>query len=1115
MKRYGTELHGEAQSFTEKFIEQFLCATLWFSAQLCVIACATTPASAQSFETLLQQGHELAVISVATSPDSNYVATGSRDKSAKLWQLSTGREVRSFLGHDFSVTALEFTRDGKMLLTGSNDKTVKLWDVSTGEELASVLVNYRVTAIAVDPTSRFAFVGGYQTEYVGKAYAWDDSVVVIDLKSKRAVRKIDANPDKGLAYGTGVALSPDGSLLAVGEDNRVAKVYRTSDWQQLHKFEFTEGTCGGCGTRVAFSPDSKHLYMVSYNGPLKKYRLSDGTLEKTYIDKVENLAGFRLSPDGKFIGLATKEKTMCIDEASGKTIAEHPSAEDVEIHQVAFTNDSKELLICSDDNTLHRWNFSANKEGQQLTGILNMRDKGGLNYDANSHWEAEIARYVRFKNNIVLSRDGKTLIKGKFGKKVKRWDVASGKTVMEYVGHNKAVLAYDLSKDGRKLVTGGGDGKIILWDADTGDSLRVIASYREPIFDIHFNSDESKVLTASWDATMKIHDLQSSVLEHYFDFQQYSAYNTIWHPNDLYVFSARLDEKHKVEMWEIDTKTVVRDFVGHTDVVSSIATSPDQKSLMTASWDGTIRIWDIGTGLMSKKLTGHHGAVHVAIYSNDGKSAYSAGADRSIRMWDLTTSKVVKTFDGHHAEVTSLRVSPDEKMLISHSVDGVTKFWDLASGKEFFEHLHFGDKDWMVKNPEGYFNATEAAREHIHFVDGMKTYAVDQFFEEYYRPDLLPKIFQNRGGNKDDSKGGLQGKLQSSPPPTLKVAFVPGQETGKGDLYVRLTDEGGGVENLKIYHNGKSLPIDRSQLQMPTSKQPTTTYKLGITLVGGTNIFTASASNKDKVETTSPAAEFTSDQVSKNSVCYLVAVGINQYKNPKMVLTYARPDAQSFIQVMEQKGSLFKNVELHTLYDQEASRANILKKLDELSAKIHPEDVFVFYYAGHGSMVDNQFYFIPTESLRLYDAGSLKTDAIEATILQDKFKNISALKQLIIMDACQSGGSVELLATRGATEEKAIAQLSRSAGIHIMASAGSDQFATEFAELGHGLFTYLLLKALQGDADGAPKDGKVTIYELKSYLDDQVPEMTRKLKGKPQYPYTFSRGQDFPVAIEK
>jgi uncharacterized caspase-like protein len=217
---------------------------------------------------------------------------------------------------------------------------------------------------------------------------------------------------------------------------------------------------------------------------------------------------------------------------------------------------------------------------------------------------------------------------------------------------------------------------------------------------------------------------------------------------------------------------------------------------------------------------------------------------------------------------------------------------------------------------------------------------------------------------------------------------------------------------------------------------------------------------------------------------------------------------------MDRKSSdLFKNIQIHTLYDKDASRNNILFQLDKLSEQIQPEDVFVFYYAGHGSMVENKFYFIPSENARLYEQGSLQKNAIEASIIQEKLKKIKALKQLIVMDACQSGGSVELLATRGANEEKAIAQLSRSTGVHVLASAGSEQFATEFGELGHGLFTYVLLRALEGDADGAPKDGKVTIYELKSYIDDQVPEMTRKLKGKPQYPYTFSRGQDFPVVI--
>jgi uncharacterized caspase-like protein len=240
-----------------------------------------------------------------------------------------------------------------------------------------------------------------------------------------------------------------------------------------------------------------------------------------------------------------------------------------------------------------------------------------------------------------------------------------------------------------------------------------------------------------------------------------------------------------------------------------------------------------------------------------------------------------------------------------------------------------------------------------------------------------------------------------------------------------------------------------------------------------------------------------------------------RYKNPKLTLNYAKPDAESFAELMEAKASsLYQSIEIIPLYDQEASAAKIIKTLDDLSNKIHQEDVFIFYYAGHGSMVDGKFFFIPSESIRLYDLKALEKEALEASVVQEKLKHIRALKQIIIMDACQSGGSVEVLAARGASEEKAIAQLSRSAGIHVMASAGSEQFATEFASLGHGLFTYLLIRALDGEADGAPKDGKVTIYELKSFMDDQVPEMTRKLKGKPQYPYTFSRGQDFPVVFK-
>ncbi len=1059
----------------------------------------------QSLETIIQKGHELAVVTVAISSDSNYVATASKDKSARLWEMSTGREVRSFLGHEATVTSIEFTSDGKFLITGSNDKTIRIWDVVTGKELHRIITADIITDLSIDPKMKFFVVAGYGNTGYG------DSATVYDFKSRKIIMKISTAADKGLGSGVDVAISPDGKWIGFGEDNHTVNLYNTSDWAKVKTFEYEEGQCGGCGTRLVFSPDNKFLYLASNSGPLRKYDLATFERKHTFEKKTNDLTGLAISGDGKKIARSTEKGITVWETLKGDSLFSLTALEKGEFHEIAFTQDGKKIIVASDNNTAIRWNIENGKKENPLTGFLNQRDQGGLDYDPNFYWQSAIAKYVRFKNSLLISNDGKTLIKGKFGTKVKRWDIATGKTAMEYVGHKKAVLCYDLSRDGKRLLTGGGDGKIMLWNLETGDSLFVIQTYREPIFDIHFNSDETKVASSSWDGSFKIHDLSTKKLLTYIEFQGGSAYSLIFHPNDLYVFTARLD--NSLQLWELDTRKEVRNFIGHTDIISSIRLSSDQKMLLSASWDGSVRLWDVGTGLMSKKFTGHHGAVHSAIFSPDEKLIYSAGADRVIRVWDANTSMVVKTFEGHNAEVSSLLFSPDNKMLISHSVDGVTKFWDLGTGKEFFEHIHLGENDWMVKIPEGYFNGTGDARKYIHFVNGLKTYSVDQFFNEFYRPDLLPKIFQNRSGG-NESKG-IQGKLKNSPPPSVKIAVIPAS-AGKADVYVRLIDNGNGAGNLKLFHNGKSIALNREALQFPSSRGQATTYQHTIDLIGGSNTFSATASNKDNIESDPQTAELFSDHVTKNSTCFILAVGINQYKNTKLNLNYARPDAESFGKLMTDNNSqLFKNIELSCLYDEDATKQKILAKLDEFSQKISQEDVFIFYYAGHGSMVDNRFYFIPTENLRLYDANSLSKEAIEAGVLQEKFKHIKALKQLIIMDACQSGGSVELLATRGANEEKAIAQLSRSAGIHVMASAGSEQFATEFAELGHGLFTYVLIKALQGEADGAPKDGKVTIYELKSYIDDQVPEMTRKLKGNPQYPYTFSRGQDFPVTIEK
>ena len=332
------------------------------------------------------------------------------------------------------------------------------------------------------------------------------------------------------------------------------------------------------------------------------------------------------------------------------------------------------------------------------------------------------------------------------------------------------------------------------------------------------------------------------------------------------------------------------------------------------------------------------------------------------------------------------------------------------------------------------------------------------------------------------------------------------------ELDVRLTNRGGGIEDIRVLNNGKRIPVepfgaDKARKEGKSIEQP-----VKVKLVPGRNTIQVSAYSEGRIESFPSVVQLFYDGKGQVINCYLVAVGINEYENPALNLNYAKDDARAFSKALQEQGKgIFKNVEVKSLFDREATRENIMAALDELSDKAGPEDVFVFYYAGHGSMVDEQFYFIPSENVSLYQKERLREESIDATSMQEKFSNISALKQVVVLDACQSGASAEVLARRGASEEKAMAQLSRSSGVHVMAAAGSEQYATEVESLGHGLFTYAILEAIQGRADGAPNDGNVTIYELKAYLNDQVPELSREHKGSTQWPYTFSIGHDFPL----
>jgi uncharacterized caspase-like protein len=285
-----------------------------------------------------------------------------------------------------------------------------------------------------------------------------------------------------------------------------------------------------------------------------------------------------------------------------------------------------------------------------------------------------------------------------------------------------------------------------------------------------------------------------------------------------------------------------------------------------------------------------------------------------------------------------------------------------------------------------------------------------------------------------------------------------------------------------------------------------------------TNEFRVKVINLQKIESRSDILKIDyTGEVIATSTLHILAVGINKYQNASYNLNYAQPDAESFTQKIKENGkNIFKGINAVEIYNEDATKEHIITGFRSVIARAKPEDVFLFYYAGHGTLDEeknDEYYLVPTDVTKLYgDAAQLQAKGISATELKGYLTQVKSQKQIILMDACHSGGALKTLNVRAAAmDEKAIVQLARSSGVVMIASSGTKQFATEFEQLKHGVFTYALLEALDGKADNGDK--KLTVNELKFYMEERVPELTKQYGGQAQYPTGYITGNDFPISV--
>ncbi len=185
---------------------------------------------------------------MAFSPDGKALLTGSYDKTARLWEASTGKPLGVPLQLQALVTAAAFSPDGKTVLTGSDDKTARLWKASTGKPLGAPLQHHGpVNAVAFSPDGKTVLTGSDDKT----ARLWEAS-------TGKPLGPLEASRGVVMA----VAFSPDGKTVLTGSDDETARLWEASTGKPLgaplqHR---------GWVNAVAFSPDGKTVLTGGWNG---------------------------------------------------------------------------------------------------------------------------------------------------------------------------------------------------------------------------------------------------------------------------------------------------------------------------------------------------------------------------------------------------------------------------------------------------------------------------------------------------------------------------------------------------------------------------------------------------------------------------------------------------------------------------------------------------------------------------------------------------------------------------------------------------------------------------------------------------------------------------------
>jgi len=233
---------------------------------------------------------------------------------------------------------------------------------------------------------------------------------------------------------------------------------------------------------------------------------------------------------------------------------------------------------------------------------------------------------------LAFAPEGQRVLSSSLDQSVRLWDIDTGLEIkcLDRQTNRSAAFAHD----GRSVLCGGlRDGRLRLLDVASGREIRSFAGHDDWVVCVAFASDGKVALSGGLDRSIKLWDVASGQLLREFALPACVQSSVAFSPDGWRVLSGGADRI--VRVWDTFTGQELCRLLGHTDAVSCIAMAPEGDRAASAGHDGTVRVWDLRLKRQLQCFEGHVGNVLCVAFTPDGDRLISGGEDGTVRVWEL------------------------------------------------------------------------------------------------------------------------------------------------------------------------------------------------------------------------------------------------------------------------------------------------------------------------------------------------------------------------------------------------------------------------------------------------------------------------------------------------